>query len=281
MKKFFGVYQCIYIAQLVLNFICALSVLSYCHLAKIAIYLLGVFNIDIMKFYIALLLLIFLFACFIATCIYLILTIKQSQNNALKRSTKAGVAFIPLIFILLLSVSVIVPATTTTSQLISDDELCSSLKFEELQSQNIDVYNDYSYQENFLGKVVNLEQSAIIPDNTDTQNDIQFSCFYRKSNNPWFYNKFEKFDDSYFGLENKIEKDNYTFYYEASSGEYVCYIIKIEDESSYFVSKFMAYGVNGLPDDYSEQDFISDSLSNYKLWNEDRNKEPIPLCYRN
>lgn len=269
MKIKFNFYTCIYLIYSVVSVLCIIAVLLFYKSMNIPLILFELFNFDIAKFLVIFAFLIIFIIFLIVNFIFSLKSIKQDSPNNIDTLVKKGIWVLPLIFLFIIQLALAVPIALTHSKNLQQDELCSISKFDELSNKNIEVRNDYSYQENFLGKVVNLKEDAVIPDTTEDNghwingNSLIFSCYYRQSDYKTLLNKTEKFSVDLFE-KNKVENDGYTFYYETEN-DYISYSLRIENENEYFVSAFLASGDKAICD-YSKEQFISDSLSNYQKW---------------
>lgn len=244
-----------------LNVISMIIVYKYYIISDIPQRLLVAFAFDMSK-YISIIIIEIMFVLFlIAEIVFLIAAIKN-------KNTKIAKIIIPIAFVIIVPLSISVPLMTAESAQLPLKDSQIGLFFDELKTRKTNVDTFSTYEKNSLGKVAYYEQKSDFEINGDNNlvtnnSSADFLCSYQQSDCKFIQNKFERYETKEYALKNKEYQDNFTIYYEKDS-EHISYALIIERGNKYFVATFESLDNNEF-DNYSKDDFISDSMTIYNL----------------
>lgn len=198
---------------------------------------------------------------FIVTFALLIVNYRKYKINKSSNFTTKSAIVLPLLFLIVVNISWIVPLSITKTEIYSPTQhIISNSNLEKLENEGIDVDSECVSQSNFFGKIANWDLMCIVSDETA---DLSYSCYYRQSHNSNIFNKFWRLESNCFENYKKITTDDYTVYYEDKGTEIINFVLEINKDDIYFLSEYYTYGDIAICD-YSIEMFIEDSLRNYE-----------------
>lgn len=215
---------------------------------------------DIAHFLSMIIIEILLCSFLVITLVLFVISIKQGKNECTKKPVKALTIIMPIIFVILLQFSIAIPFIITDMQEYPFQEPSVAVLFTDLQNSGNDVDTYSICEKNALGKAGYYEKNTFFED----KGDITYLCSYQESDLEFIKIKFERIDNKYYALENNEINDDYIIYYEQDD-VHTSYSLLIEDGNKYFVSTFDSYE-NDYLDNYSKEQFVSDSLGLYYEW---------------
>lgn len=228
-------------------------------------------------FMVLLLLAVLLLVFFIVELILLFLNNRFKNDYSKKYRVELTMKILPFAFLFLSIVVISVSlATVKTLKIIPSDTKVVGI-FNEIREDKYeyDVTSYSNCEKNGLAKIGYFKQSTgfeydydeyMFKGNNNTETGAaEFSCWYQQSDNKFILSKIQQSNISY-ALKNEEQGENYTLYYETGNNNYISYALVIEYDNTYFVSTFESK-INTRFEDYSKEQFLSDSLSIFNLYN--------------
>ena len=172
--------------------------------------------------------------------------------------------FIIIFGIIFISLMVIGGSFGTHTSEYNNFKLSSNTRFEELDELGNELVINFDNQKNPFGTVIGLSEKSFIEKGED-EDDIDYKFCYMKSSLSFIYDRFEKYiyDESNTAIK-VIHEDKYDLYIENDGDYFNCYTLLIEDGTEYYISEFWRRGSELTRSDYTVDEFIEDSLYNYK-----------------
>lgn len=271
MKKI-NFYSAYYFALMTLTVVCMLLVYKYYSFVEVYQVLVEMISWDLAQFLSVILIWVILGFFFIIELVLFITSVtnKDSTKGTLKRMA----IIIPIVFVFVAPFAFSIAFVSTPYTGVPFEKTRINARFEQLQQEhNEDAdYEIYTIcEKNVLGKA-GMYQQKVYFDSLDFENEeateydsIEILCSYQQSDSKFLSDKFERYKENAYALQNKEERDGYTLYYEKDK-YHTAYTLLICDKNTHYVSQYSAMN-NEIFDSYSKTDFIEDSLEVYNFCN--------------